>query len=126
MIAFWCFLAITIYLVYEEVVMMNLYLQLRKKSNIKSAEMSSIVQRHNQSPQYYVKIENDLYKDPLILKTTILSSFAPRMVGRRFEVLIDNKSNYCILKNPFSFLISGLILALQFTILFNLKYLINF
>ena len=87
--------------------------------------MSSIVQRHNQSPQYYVKIEDDLYQDPLILKTTILSSFAPRIVGRRFKVLIDNKSNYCILKNPISFLISGLILALQFTILFNLNYLIN-
>jgi hypothetical protein len=117
-LSFLVFIFFYAYYAYGEVIMLILYFQLRKKSVIKTVEIISIV-REAGWPIYQVQICDNSDKEILILKTTSFTSFVPRIMGRNFKVLVNSENDFCILKNPISFIFSGVILFALYILLFN-------
>ncbi len=126
MVAYWVLFIIILYLFYQEGRMLTIYLRLRKNNPlIKTGELSGIVQPHDRSPIYHVKIKDGSSKYSIKLKTTILTSLVPRFMGNSFDVMINEEDDYCILKSPIPFFISGALLLLGKVLLIKLSFLIQ-
>lgn len=124
MIPFYILLAGLIYLLYQEVKFLVLYINLKKDSSpINMGELSGVIQPHNKNPIYNIKIVDDPLKRSIKLKTTILSSLVPRLMGKTFKVIVNQDYSFCIINNPFPILFSFCVLSFGFIILINLSHL---
>jgi hypothetical protein len=126
MIAYLVLFILILYLLYQEGKMLIIYLRLRKNNSlVKTGELKGIVQPHDSSPIYHVNIKDGSFKYSIKLKTTILASLVPRIMGDSFEVMVNEEDNYCILKSPIPFFISGALLIFGIVILIKFSFLVQ-
>lgn len=84
------------------------------KPEVWLGELSGIYQRHDLSAQYFVKIKNKKFDQSLKIKTGIISSLFPRLLGREFKIIFNEKEDKCFVNNILFYLFGNIISVLLF------------
>jgi hypothetical protein len=102
-----------IYLIYQEISLIRMYLYFRKNGKLGYAEIIKKIQPHHSTPIYKVKIENlNMEYSKHRIKITLLSSFFPRLLGSEFKVYYLADSDCCIIATPIMIIIDLVMIVL--------------
>jgi hypothetical protein len=113
--------ALLVFLVYQEIRLLIMYIKYRHNGNPASAELIKVFQPHDSNPIYKIKIK-DLNLDYAKhrIKTTILSSFFPRFFGGEFKIYYLADNDYCIVANPLMIIIDWILISLYILLMYKL------
>lgn len=110
-----------IYLIYQEISLIRMYLYYRKNGKLGYAEIIKKIQQYNSTPIYKVKIENlNLEYSKHQIKITLLSSFFPRLLGSDFKVYYLDDSDYCVIATPIMIMLDWVLIGLYASFIMSL------
>lgn len=111
-----------LFLIYQELNLIRLFLFYRKNGKLASAQLIKIYQAHDSNPTYKVKIEDlNLDYSKHRIKTTLLSSFFPRILSRDFKVYYLEDSDYCLIATPWMILLDWILIILLLLFIINFQ-----
>lgn len=114
-------LVFLIFLVYQEIRLIMMFMKYRLNGSIASAELIKVFQPHDSNPIYKIKIKDlNLDYSKHRIKITILSSFFPRILGREFKIYYLADNDYCIVANPLMIIIDWILISLYIFLLYKL------
>jgi hypothetical protein len=109
-----------LYQIYEEVQLWTFRFRCRRNNaKITRVEIIDSEQLHDAPILYCVAPLDCSTTESYQLKTTLMSSFVPRLLGRSFRVIIHEKE--CIVYSPIPFLVALMIILFQLYMLYQLS-----
>lgn len=120
MFSIWIYFFFVLYQIYEEVQIWRSRIRLRRNdAEIKRVKIIDSEQLHDAPISYYVSPLNCSTNESYKLKTTLMSSFVPKLLGRSFRVMIHEKE--CIVHSLTPFIISLIIILIELNMLYQLS-----